>query len=395
MPQLEEAMYRSIYGQMLLDNRKKLLALFIQKVRQTMPSAKTLDDRTLENSLFEFITSIAKIISLEADLDNWDLFKENVEASREHGKSRAKIASYTLDQVISEFRLLRSLIFSALEEDGTFPAIERDKILFAIDNGMTQAATEFAYERGFKDARLSKEISAKNLALDEANFLRNERKQRETFFSTVTHDMRNPLSIIKSSAEMIVKRPDDLPSVLKYANKIIKNIDRSNVMIKDLLDSKMLRSGGKLSLQKVECDLGSIIKETCEDLSEVYGPRFKTEKIPTVKGRFDCSGLKRALENLMINAIKYGAPDKPIKVSLNQTKTELCIQVHNEGNPIPLKDQASLFEYYHRSNVQNGSQLGWGIGLTLVKGIAEGHDGKVEVRSSKDEGTTFFIILPI
>lgn len=110
---------------------------------------------------------------------------------------------------------------------------------------------------------------------------------------------------------------------------------------------------------------------------------------------FDCGGIKRALENLMINAIKYGACDTPIKVSLTQFNTEVCLQVHNEGNPIPLKEQASLFEYYHRSNDRSGSQQGWGIGLTLVKGIAEAHDGKVEVKSSKEEGTTFSIVLPV
>jgi len=69
--------------------------------------------------------------------------------------------------------------------------------------------------------------------------------------------------------------------------------------------------------------------------------------------------------------------------------------VHNEGNPIPLKDQASLFDYYQRANAQEGNQQGWGIGLTLVKGIAEAHGGKVEVRSSEEEGTTFSIILPL
>lgn len=383
------------YRQRLLDNRERIIVLFIQRVRQQMPSAKDVDDTILNNSLFEYLTSIAKFISLESASDDWNLIEENIQTSREHGFSRAQIPNYTLDQVISEFRILRSVILFVLEEEGPLPIIERDNIFIAIDNGITQAATEFALRRGFKDARLSEEISAKNLALGEANDLRVERKQREQFFSTVTHDMRNPLSIAKASAELIVRRPSDPDAVRKQALRIIKSIDRSNLMIKDLLDSNRLRSGGRLSLQKEECDLNDLIKECCDNLSQVYGSRFKIHSHASVKGLFDRNGLMRALENLMTNAVKYGSVDRPITISLNKSQAEICLKVHNEGTPIPLKDQASLFEYHKRASAQEGTQQGWGIGLTLVKGIAEAHDGKVEVESSAEDGTTFSIILPL
>lgn len=395
MQQSEESVDFINYGQKLLDSRERIISLFVQKVRQIMPSAKYVDDITLENSLFEFLTSISKFISIDISSENGQVFEENIRTSREHGLSRAQIQRYTLDQVISEYRILRSIILYVLEKDGPLPSIERDNIFFAIDNGMTQAATEFAYNRGFKDARLTEEITAKKLALVEVNDLRAERKHREQFYSTVTHDMRNPLSIAKASAELIIRRPSDPDAIKKYANKILKSIDRSNLMIKDLLDSNRLRSGGKLSLQKEECDLTVLIKETCDDLSQVYEKQIQTGTLPSVQGRFDCSGIKRALENLITNAVKYGSDDRPILISLGQSKTEVCLQVHNEGNPIPLKEQASLFDYYQRSNAQEGTQQGWGIGLTLVKGIAEAHGGKVEVRSSEEEGTTFSIILPL
>lgn len=358
-----------------------------------MPSAKDVEDTILENSLFEFLTSVAKLISYEGS-DDREVYQENVQISREHGLSRSQIPSYTLDQVISEFRILRSIIFSLLEEMGPLTPPERDNLLFAIDNGLTQAATEFSHNRGFKDARLSEEINAKNIALNEVNSLRDEGKKREQFFSTVTHDMRNPLSIAKASAEIILKRTLDRETLRKHVVRIIKSIDRSNLMIQDLLDSNKLRSGGKIFLKKEECDLSAIIKEACEDLSQVYGTRFKLEDFPAIKGRFDCNGLKRALENLLTNAIKYGANNRPITVSLEETKTEIQIHVHNEGNPIPLEKQESLFKLYHRSEAQEETQQGWGIGLALVKGIAEAHDGKIEVRSSKEEGTRFSIILP-
>lgn len=396
MPQLnEEFNERSIYEQLLLNNRERILALFVQKVRIKIPSAKAVDDKLLENKLFEFLTTLARIVSKDVDLEDSELFNANIEASRDHGISRAKIASYTLDQVIIEFRILRNLIFSVLEEDGLLPSDERDKILFAIDNGITQAATEFALNRGFKDARLRKEISAKNLALDQAEDLREEKLQREKFFSAVTHDMRNPLFLARVSAELIMKNPSDPMANRKYAQKIIKSIDRSNLMIKDLLDSNKLRSGEKISLQKSQCQLDGLILETCDDLSEVYGPRFKIRALPKISGMFDFNGVKRILENLMTNAIKYGADKKDITVSLSQIGNEVCIQVHNEGNPIPVEDQSSLFEHYKRAKAQEGQQQGWGIGLTLVKGITEAHGGRVEVTSSEKDGTTFSVYLPL
>lgn len=395
MTKKEETSNRSFYSQILLENQDQLISSFIETIRNKVPSAKTLDSKILENSLREFLSTIAEVISLEADSDDMTIFRRNIQAAREHGKSRAEIRNYTLDQVINEYRILRSLIFHLLEENGPLPLIERDKIFFAIDNGIIQAATEFAYNRGFKDARLIQEISEKKLAQELAEDLRNEQKQREKFFSTVTHDMRNPLSIARASAEMLTKRPLDQVTIQKYARKILTSIDRSNQMIKDLLDSNRLKSGGKLSLHRENCDLSSLIKNVCDDLTDVYGARFRISSLPSVTGMFDCNGMKRALENLMVNAIKYGANDKRISVSLKLNKREVRILVHNEGNPIPLKDQASIFDPNYRTEIaRRGEQQGWGIGLTIVKGIAEAHDGKVEVSSSKEAGTTFSIILP-
>ena len=395
MPQSDLSPYDINYGQRLLDGRERIITLFVQKVREKMPSAKTLDDKTLENSLYQLLTSIAVFISREFGAEEWEFIEKNIKISREHGLSRAQIPTYTLDQVITEFRILRSIILLVLEETRPLPSIERENIFFAIDNGMTQAATEFALNRGLKDARLNEEITAKKLALIEVDDLRSQKEQREQFFSTVTHDMRNPLSIARASAELIVRRPADSEKVRKHALKIIKSIDRSNLMIIDLLDSNRLRSGGKLSLQKKDCDLSDMIRETCEDLSQIYGKQLVLKPLPLIKGLFDCHGLRRALENLITNAVKYGSVDRPITISLEKTNSNACIRVHNEGHSIPLKDQIILFDPYQRLNAQYGNQQGWGIGLTLVKGIVEAHDGKVELKSSDEEGTTFSIILPL
>src|SRR6476620_2117784 len=155
MLKIRQKKNRDIYSDILAKNKKSLILDFIISAQKNIPAAHDLDEKTLENSLDEFIETLASIISRE-EVPGVDLFLENMMVSRLHGKSRADIPVYTLDQVINEYRILRCLIFDLLEENlSPLPRIERDKIFFTIDNGVTEAATEFAIRRGFTDARMS------------------------------------------------------------------------------------------------------------------------------------------------------------------------------------------------------------------------------------------------
>jgi signal transduction histidine kinase len=103
------------------------------------------------------------------------------------------------------------------------------------------------------------------------------------------------------------------------------------------------------------------------------------------------------LENLCENAIKYGAAGRPVAVGLKQCEDRVTIAVHNEGMPIPAADQAKLFQAFKRIEGEEraqGGKTGWGLGLTLVKGIAEAHGGTVTVQSEPGTGTVFSVILP-
>ena len=103
--------------------------------------------------------------------------------------------------------------------------------------------------------------------------------------------------------------------------------------------------------------------------------------------------IRRVIENLAINAVKYGAPSTPITLTLQQTETQISLTIHNEGDPIALDAQSILFQQFRRT-ISAEEQTGWGLGLFLAKSITEAHQGTLAVESAEGKGTSFIINLP-
>jgi signal transduction histidine kinase len=226
--------------------------------------------------------------------------------------------------------------------------------------------------------------------------LRQERDLRERFVATLTHDLRTPLTAAKMSTQLLARKSDDPAVIQMISGRIADNINRADQMIRDLLDANRLRAGEKLPIQINACDLNQIASEVLEELSTLHGDRFVLHASSHIEGYWSGSGMRRILENLCNNAIKYGAPYRPIMITLKSMDQNVEISVHNEGSPISPEDQNTLFQPYRRTeSAQIGKQRGWGLGLTLVRGIAEAHGGWVKVESSVSEGTTFSVQLPI
>lgn len=166
-------------------------------------------------------------------------------------------------------------------------------------------------------------------------------------------------------------------------------------MIRDLLDASRLRAGQPISLNLDDCDLGLLAREVVEALASLHGNRFVLQTDPIVRGRWSTDELHRALWNLATNAVKYGAPDRPITISVRQTAAGATLSVHNDGAPIPIDQQERLFQPYARGlSLRAGSAAGWGLGLTLVRGCAEAHGGSIQLHSAPGIGTTFTVHLP-
>jgi signal transduction histidine kinase len=235
------------------------------------------------------------------------------------------------------------------------------------------------------------------LSLMDLEKLKVERSIRETFVATLTHDLRNPLTSAKLCAQLLFRSRDTFEAKEKIAGRVISSIDRAIDMIDDLLDVSRIRAGQSLPMEITPCDLNALLSETLDDLATIHGERFvfKPKKL-ALQGHWSCKNIRRAVENLLGNAVKYGSPTAPITVLLSQTGEKVQIAVHNEGPVLTSDEQLTVFEPFKRTpSAEAGGKVGWGLGLTLVRGIAKAHGGSVEVQSGQGRGTTFTIELPI
>jgi signal transduction histidine kinase len=241
-----------------------------------------------------------------------------------------------------------------------------------------------------QNARLVAELHA---TIDQ---LRIEEALRERFVSVLAHDLRGPLSAAALSATLLAEQPSLAAERPGLAIRIQRSLARAERMIRDLLDANRIRAGQPLPLRLAECDLTAVVQRVAEEATALHGDHFVVDcERNHVLGIWSEDELHRALWNLVTNAVKYGAADRPITIRVERGDGTARVSVHNEGTPIPREDQATIFDAYMRtSTARSSGSPGWGLGLTLVRGTAEAHGGRATLRSDAT-GTTFTVELPL
>ncbi len=283
-----------------------------------------------------------------------------------------------VEKRLPDLELAEALKKGSLEYEGI--GIRKDGTRFWANVILTALFDQNKKHTGF--SKLTRDIT-------ERKNLEEERKLREQYLLTIIHDLRTPLTVVKLNTQLIQKSSTGL-------NRIISSIDRADQMISDLLDVNIIKSGGKFPIHIELFELNQCIQNIIAELSIIHGDRFIFDSKGEITGYWGRQELRRALENLLNNAIKYGSQKEKITVSAIHEEDQIRIQVHNWGAPIPIEKQLAIFEPRIRLLNENTTTIkGWGIGLTLVKGITDAHGGKIEVESSIEKGTIFSIQLPI
>jgi signal transduction histidine kinase len=276
----------------------------------------------------------------------------------------------------------------ALEPSGNVTILERPARIFTL--AITVQAMLRARRRQYQMRDLYTQVHG------QMERLQAERDLRARFVSLLAHDLRGPLSTATMSAALIERRLEQLGERRDVTVRIKRSLERIELMVRDLLDTSRIQAGHLLTLRLAEGELGEIVWEVVDELNALHDGRVRFQIGQRIEGVWGADELRRAVWNLVANALKYGDATAPVTVTVARAGLRASISVHNRGNPISAEDRARIFEPFARAATsETRSQLGWGLGLTLVRGCAAAHGGQVHVVSSEAEGTTFVLELPL
>lgn len=244
-----------------------------------------------------------------------------------------------------------------------------------------------AEELAAQHARDQQEIAAARAqAEDRALFA-------EQLVGMVSHDIRNPLSVIHMSTLLLERgvSPEQQKSAVARVRRAVQRVQH---LIADLLDFTQARLGGGLGMKKSQCDLHQGIADSVAELAIAFPDReLRHERAGDARCYADCERIAQAVGNLVANAVNHGAAGQPITVRTESAGNTFRVTVHNRGTPIPPELLPRLFEPMVRG-AEAGGGKGVGLGLYIVREIARAHEGRVEARSSAEEGTSFLLELP-
>jgi len=345
--------------------RDDVFAAWEARVREQLLPARALQHPLLIDTLPVFYDNILESISPAHPRRS---AVDGSSVAGEHGGERARLTSYDHATLIEEYQLLRWAIFDvAHRAQLVFDHREAHAIHTSIDLGIREAVQAFfLVHSGF----------------------------REGFAAALTHDLRGPLAATITALELILLT-DDLAKIKTVAARALANSERMGTMLDELLHTMAFHSGQKMQLALGEVDIMDVAMEVQAEASAASRARLRVTG-HAVRGVWDRGALKRALENLVANAVKYGSPATPITIRTDETHGRLVLSVHNEGEPIPAEEQECVFQMYERArSAQQGTAQGWGIGLPYVRAVAESHAGSVGLDSSAELGTTFVIDIPL
>ena len=218
------------------------------------------------------------------------------------------------------------------------------------------------------------------------------------FVSSVSHEFRTPLAVIYSAGENLadgVAREEK--QVSRYGD-LIKNEGRKlSAMVEQILEFAGANSGKKKYDFRTQ-NVGEIVENAlseCEGLIDEKGFTVETdltENLPAVKA--DANALSQAIQNLIVNSLKYSNGQKFIKISTRAGGGKVSIAVEDKGIGIAPKDLKHIFEPFFRAKAVVDEQIhGNGLGLSLVKETVQAHGGKISAESELGKGSKFIIIL--
>lgn len=367
-------------SQFILKDMEQILGDW-ERFAGSLPIARSMTGRQLRDHAELMLRAIAAEISqsqtnqhaLERSRGEHDAQSDSNTPAQEHAVRRLE-EGFSLPELVSEYRALRSSVIRRWRHDPDVPADALDQVVRfneAIDQALAESVVRF---------------SAK---VDRA---------RELFMGALGHDLRGPLHVILRGTSYL--KDPELPAQKReqIGGFVTESAEHMHRLIEDLLDVARTKLGGSLPIVLKPTDAAEICARVAAELRAQNPDHvFEVRTTGDLRGLWDSGRLEQLLSNLASNAVQHGDPNKPIRLEAAGTSETLVLRVHNEGTPIPSRILGRIFEPLVRGNDSSDGHSAsghMGLGLYIACTVARAHGGSIHVQSSEAEGTTFEVSLP-
>jgi signal transduction histidine kinase len=374
--------YRQL-SDFILDHMEPILAEWEAFATTLLPAAAGLDSLALRGHAQKILEAVARDLNTpqtrEAQSEKSQGRAPRTEgapetAAQTHAVLRAR-DGFDINQLVAEYRALRAAVlrlwmdFRPLDMTGAYDMIRFNE---AIDQAIAESV---------------------------GHFHRTVERYRNLLLGMLGHDMRNPLnSIVMTASHLGALNAGE--EVSEAAATLIHSGASMQDLLDDLTDFNRTNLGLGLKVMASEIDLAIAADDELAQFRAAH-PKRRFEFSPSgdTRGRWDAARVQQLLRNLLLNAVRYGSPDMPIRVTLCGEQPEVRLEVSNGGH-IDASEIRQIFDPLWRGapereshEAQGGLGLGLGLGLFIVREIAKAHGGEVEAHC-EGEQTTFAVRLP-
>lgn len=218
----------------------------------------------------------------------------------------------------------------------------------------------------------------------------------EQMVGIVSHDLRNPLSAILMGTTLLGMADATVVQKERVLRRVQSAARRAQRLVEDLLDFTQARVGMGLSMTMADVDLNELMTSIVDELKLSFPDvTLLHPDTPLGSACLDADRIHQLLGNLVANASMYGAAGRPIDIKCETSSDGIGLSVRNQGEPIPEAARAAMFEPMIRGQGHKNAQRGVGLGLYIVRAIAQEHNGTVSVTSDAEHGTCFSVRLPL
>lgn len=229
------------------------------------------------------------------------------------------------------------------------------------------------------------------------NRRRQDELAKEEWLANITHDLKTPLAPIRGYAELMTENgTHTAQDIRRYGQIILKNVMYTEQLVDDLKLTYQLQS----NMLPICAQSGNIVRFVKELVIDILNsPEYEGREVDftadseDVRCAFDCQLLRRALTNIVINALKHNSADTKITVSL-VSSPQLRITVADEGRGMTAEELEGLFKRYYRGTSTEVKAEGSGLGMAIARQIVEAHGGSISAGSTAGTGTTVTVCLP-